>query len=122
MNNLAFVLYEKGDRAGAIQMMRESLEMNRRELGPGHPDVAGGGTSLAYWLTTAGEYDEAAGLLEEALAHPAHGARRRPSAGREHPGGAGHPARGAQALRGRARGREPRPCGSWSPSCPRITG
>ena len=42
--------------------------MNRRELGPDHPEVAGGGTSLAYWLVSEGEYDEAASLLEEAVA------------------------------------------------------
>ena len=66
MSNLAFVLDAKGDRQGAIQLLRESLEMSRRELGPEHPDVAGGATNLAYWLISTGEYDEAARLLDEA--------------------------------------------------------
>jgi serine/threonine-protein kinase len=60
-------------------MMRDSIAMSRKELGPGHPDVAGSGTSLAYWLTAAGEYDEAGALLDEALAI------RRKALGNDHP-------------------------------------
>ena len=41
--------------------------------------MAGGATNLAYWLTTAGEYDEAAQLLDEALA------TRRKALGNDHP-------------------------------------
>ena len=60
-------------------MLRESIEMSRRLLGPEHPDVAGGATILAYWLTSAGEYDEAGQLLDDALA------TRRKALGNDHP-------------------------------------
>ena len=57
--------------------------MRRRTLGPRHPDVAASGTSLAYWLTEAARYDEAARLIEESLAI------REQALGREHPQFAG---------------------------------
>jgi tetratricopeptide (TPR) repeat protein len=49
-------------------MLRQSLEMNRRELGADHPNVAANAASLAYWLIDAGAYAEAGQLLEESLA------------------------------------------------------
>ncbi len=66
-----------------MDMLRDALEMRRRTLGPDHPDVAASGTSLAYWLTDAGRYEEATTLVEESLAI------RQQALGPEHPQFAG---------------------------------
>ena len=118
MSNLAFVLYAKGDHRAAIQMMRESIEMNRRELGPEHPDVAGGGTSLAYWLDVGGRVRRGGEPARRGARDPAQGTGPRPSPAREHADGAGQPVRRAQAVRGSARRVRPRRCRSWNPSLP----
>jgi tetratricopeptide (TPR) repeat protein len=78
MGNLAFVLFARGDSQAAMQMMRDSIDISR-QASDRSLDVAGSGTSLAYWLTAAGEFDEAAALLEEALAI------RRQKLGADHP-------------------------------------
>ena len=67
LGNLAFVEYTLGKREDAIARQRQSLEMNRKILGPDHPDVAGSAASLAYWLIDAGQYEEASRLIEESL-------------------------------------------------------
>ena len=59
ITNLAFLLYDKGDRAAAIEMGRQSLEMLRHLFPDGHPDVADAMTSLARWLIDEGEYVDA---------------------------------------------------------------
>ena len=63
LSNLAFVLYAKGDRRAAVDMLRESLEMNRREEPPNLPTIAGGATALAFWLIDERDYDEAGRLV-----------------------------------------------------------
>ena len=78
-------------------MLRESLEMSRRELGPEHPDVAGGATNLAYWLTVGGRVRRGGATDRREPRDPPQGPRQRPSAGREHADRAGQPARGARS-------------------------
>ena len=56
---------------------RQSLEMSRRELGSEHPDVAAAASDLAYWLTSEGEYDEAAVAARRESRDPSQGARAR---------------------------------------------
>ncbi len=41
--------------------------MRRQVLGTEHPDVAASATNLSFWLTQAGQYDEAESLIEESL-------------------------------------------------------
>ncbi len=51
LNNLAFLLHDKGDLEGAIAMSRQSLEMFRRTVGDEHPSVAQVSANLGMWLT-----------------------------------------------------------------------
>ena len=83
LNNLALVEYGKGNRKQGIDLLRQSLEMSRRVLGPEHPDLAARAITLAYWLVDAGQFAEAALLVDEGLAI------RRKVLGLEHPSVAG---------------------------------
>ena len=55
LNNLAIVLYEKGDFAEAEALHREALAMRRRLLGNEHPDVATSLNNLANMLHSKGD-------------------------------------------------------------------
>ena len=68
LNNLAELLKDKGDYAGAESLHREALAMYRTSLGPEHPDVAMSMNNLAVLLRTRGDYVNAEALLHEALA------------------------------------------------------
>jgi tetratricopeptide (TPR) repeat protein len=48
-------------------MMRDSLEMYRRTVGPEHPSIARGMGNYAMWLMQAGDYASAEPLLRDAL-------------------------------------------------------
>jgi tetratricopeptide (TPR) repeat protein/CHAT domain-containing protein len=67
LNNLALLLWRgKNDLFGAIQLLRESLEIRQRVLGDRHPDVAQALNNLGAisgWLAP----EEAESLLQEAL-------------------------------------------------------
>jgi hypothetical protein len=39
INNLALVLYAKGDYAGAEPLLRRALAIREKALGPNHPDT-----------------------------------------------------------------------------------
>jgi hypothetical protein len=67
LNNLAFVLHDKGDAEGARRMMQQSLDMYRRTLGPEHPSIARGMGNQAMWQMEAGDYVTAEALLRDAL-------------------------------------------------------
>jgi tetratricopeptide (TPR) repeat protein len=67
MFNMALVRYDRGETDGAIEMMENTLNMRRRVLGAGHPDVASSALNLGLWLTDAGEYYVAGALLDEGI-------------------------------------------------------
>ena len=66
-NNLASLLFQTGDHAGAETLLREALDLRRRLLGQEHPIVAQNLSSLGAALGVQGRYDEAEPLLREAL-------------------------------------------------------
>jgi tetratricopeptide (TPR) repeat protein len=67
LNNLAFLLYDKGELAVARAMMQESLDIYRRTMGDEHPAVARGMTNIAMWLMEAGNYPDAEPLIRDAI-------------------------------------------------------
>src|SRR2546428_9073182 len=77
MNILAVLLNARGDSAGAEPLYREALEMRRRALPAGHPDIATSLTglrSLAFACYLKEDYRGAErvlrGLLEEGFEIP----------------------------------------------------
>ena len=72
--------------------------MSRRELGPDHPEVGGRASSLAYWLTEEGKYDEAGLLVDEALAIRRKALGPGASAGRRHAHRQGQPDAGDRSV------------------------
>jgi eukaryotic-like serine/threonine-protein kinase len=68
LNNLAFVQYDRGNIAEALQTERDSLRTYRRVFPGDHPEVARVMNRIGYWLTEAGEYAEASTDLRAALA------------------------------------------------------
>ena len=68
MNYLAIVLQDKGDFAGAEEMLRHALAIRKRLLGEQHPDVATNLNDLASLLYAQRKFDEAEPLFREALA------------------------------------------------------
>ena len=68
LNNLAALLYAKGDYAGAEPFMRRALAIREKVLGPEHPDTAGSLNYLAALLYAKGDYAGAEPLFRRALA------------------------------------------------------
>jgi serine/threonine-protein kinase len=68
MTNLALVYKNRGEYAAAEPLYRESIEIFRAVLGPGHYHVAVAANNLALLLNDTGRYDEAEKLSREALA------------------------------------------------------
>ena len=68
MNNLAALLYSKGDYAGAEPLYRRALAIREKALGPEHPDTAQILNNLAELLHDKGDYAGAEPLYRRALA------------------------------------------------------
>ena len=66
--NLASLLQDKGDFAGAEPLYRESLQIRRRVLGPDHSDVASVLNDLALLVKQRGDYVGAEAMYRESLA------------------------------------------------------
>jgi tetratricopeptide (TPR) repeat protein len=79
LNDLGFLLYDKGELVETEQLWREALEMNRRMLDPNHPDIAFNLFNLAIVSHDKGDYDTAQSLYNEVLSI------RRLAFGEEHP-------------------------------------
>ena len=69
MHNLGDILYEEGRYAEAETMLRETLNISRRVLGPEHPDTAASIYSLGSIALLTGKRDEALADLLEAVNH-----------------------------------------------------
>ena len=67
LNNLAFVMHDKGDVKTAIELSKESLEINKRALGAEHPSVARGMNNVAMWMIETHDIVAAEQLLRETL-------------------------------------------------------
>ncbi len=67
MNNLAVLLYSKGDYGGAEPLCRRALEAHERVLGPRHPNTLGSLNNLAELLKSKGDYAGAEPLYRRAL-------------------------------------------------------
>ncbi len=68
LNDLAWLLVDKGDYEAAEPLYRKSLAMRRSLLGDSHPDVADSMNNLAVLLGIKGDYAAAEPLLREVLA------------------------------------------------------
>ena len=68
LNNLAVLLYEKGDDDAAEPLYRRALEASERILGPEHPRTLTSVNSLAMLLNATGRLAEAVVLLRERAA------------------------------------------------------
>jgi serine/threonine-protein kinase len=66
-NNLASLLYQRQDFAGAAPIFRESMELQREALGPDHPRSATSMANLGVTLMTLGDLDGAEPLYRDAL-------------------------------------------------------
>ena len=67
LNNLAILLYDKGDYDGAEAMHREALALKRKRLGDENPDVATSLSNLAAMLMEKGDYAGAEASYREVL-------------------------------------------------------
>jgi tetratricopeptide (TPR) repeat protein len=67
LNNLAYVLQERGDFNGGEALYREALEMMRRLFPADHPDVAWALNNLGSVLRSRGEHGATEPLYREAL-------------------------------------------------------
>ena len=67
-NNLASLLQDQGDLAGARPLFERTLAISERALGPDHPDTAGSLNNLAGLLQEQGDLAGARPLFERALA------------------------------------------------------
>jgi tetratricopeptide (TPR) repeat protein len=67
-NNLALVLWEKGDACTARQLFEQALKVRNEVLGPEHPDTAETLNNLGTLLNDQGKTSTAKLLLERALA------------------------------------------------------
>jgi hypothetical protein len=65
--SLANALYKQGQHAAGTAIHRETLEVQKRVLGPEHPSTLNTATSLANALNTQGQYAEAAAMHEATL-------------------------------------------------------
>jgi tetratricopeptide (TPR) repeat protein len=79
MNELALLLHERGDYAGAERLFTEALESRRRVWGAEHPETLRVMDSLALTLKKRGRWQDAERLVREALDG------RRKVRGRDHP-------------------------------------
>ncbi len=68
LNNLARLLYDQGDYAGARPLYERTLAIWEKARGPEHPDTARSLSNLASLLSAQGDYAGARPLLERALA------------------------------------------------------
>src|SRR5262249_54579840 len=68
LGNLASLLSDTGDYAGARPLFERALAILEKALGPDHPDVAGSLINLADPVATSGDYAGARPLFERALA------------------------------------------------------
>ena len=82
LSNLAAVLQDLGDAAGARPLLERALTIDEAVLGPDHPNVAIRLSNLAVVLQDLGDAAEARPLLERALAMDRGDVRAGPS---EHP-------------------------------------
>ena len=67
VNNLAFLLFRKGDYAGAQPLYKQALRASERVLGAEHPDTLGSVNNLALLLQSQGDYAGAQTLYERAI-------------------------------------------------------
>ena len=67
VNNLAGLLYSKGDYAGAEPLYRRALEDRERVMGKDHPSTLGSVSGLAFLLYSKGDYVGAEPLYRRAL-------------------------------------------------------
>jgi tetratricopeptide (TPR) repeat protein len=67
VNNLAFLMYSKGDYAAAKPLLRRALAGRERVLGPEHPDTLGSVHNLAAFLYSEGDYPAAEPLYRSAV-------------------------------------------------------
>ena len=68
LNNLAVLLYNKGDYDAAELLFRRVLAINEKALGPDHPELATTLNNLAALLDEKADYDAAEPLYRQALA------------------------------------------------------
>ena len=68
LDNLAWLLEDKGDYAGAEPLYRSALAIRKKALGPDHPDTATSLNNLAGLLEDMGDYAGAEPLYRRALA------------------------------------------------------
>ena len=68
LNNLALLLWELGDLAGARPLFERALAIREKALGPEHPDTAKSLNNLAGLLRNQGDLAGARPLYERALA------------------------------------------------------
>ena len=69
MDNLANILQYEGRYAEAERLHRETLDVQRRVLGPDHPDTADSPYNLGCMMVRKGDLKEALSLLREAVDH-----------------------------------------------------
>ena len=69
MSDLGGVLGKEGYYASAEKLLRQTVEIQRRVLGPDHADTAASTYTLACLATWQDELDEALSLLREAVDH-----------------------------------------------------
>jgi tetratricopeptide (TPR) repeat protein len=93
MSDLGLLLRDKGDRAGAEALFRETLEVTRATRGAKHPDVATALGNLALTVNERGDPAAAEAMFREAVAIG------QASLGRDHPANAQRLANLAGALR-----------------------
>src|SRR5260221_7001797 len=68
MNNLATLYEEEGKYTEAEPLIKASLEIQEKSLGPEHPDVSLGLNNLALAFQAEGKYGEAEPLLLRSIA------------------------------------------------------
>jgi Flp pilus assembly protein TadD len=69
MSTLAAILAEEGHSADAEKLQRETLETERRVLGPENPQTAEATYNLGMMAALRGDHPEALSLLRQALDH-----------------------------------------------------
>lgn len=67
MNDLAEALFNAGKYQSGEPLARRALEIRRKLLGNGHPDVAMSLSNLGGGIYVAGRYAEAESIFREAL-------------------------------------------------------
>src|SRR5262249_33287766 len=69
MSDLGHVLGKEGHYASAEKLLRQTVEIQRRVLGPDHADTAASTYKLACLAARQDELDKALSLLREAVDH-----------------------------------------------------